>query len=91
MYKIIKGVEKIKLINGVNFAKSLSLNIRRSNNLRLVREINNRSSGRFNFLTNRIVSTWNNLSNGCVSASSVNNFKAYIDKEVLGFDATTAQ
>ncbi|CAF1016498.1 unnamed protein product [Brachionus calyciflorus] len=79
MYKIINGVEKIKFIYGVNFAKILSGNIRKPNNLRLVREINKRSSGRFNFLTNRIVSTWNNLSSACVSALSVNNFKACID------------
>ncbi|CAF1094222.1 unnamed protein product, partial [Brachionus calyciflorus] len=79
-----------KIINGVNFAKSLSLNIRRSNNLRLVKEINKRSSGRFDFLTNKIISTWNNLSSGCVSVSSVHNFEACIDREVFGSNRTTA-
>ncbi|CAF0808738.1 unnamed protein product [Brachionus calyciflorus] len=84
IYKIINGVDKIKLVNGVNYAKSLSLIIRKSNNLRLVREINKKSSGRFNFLTNRIVSTSNNLSSVTVSATTANKIKACIDREVFG-------
>ncbi|RNA10402.1 hypothetical protein BpHYR1_028499, partial [Brachionus plicatilis] len=37
MYKIINGFEKINLVNGINSAKSLALNLRRENNMRLTR------------------------------------------------------
>ena len=85
-YKLVNGVEKINLVNGINYAKSLSLNLRRSNDKRLVRETNKKSSCRYNFLSNRIVSTWNMLSASTVSAKSVNKFKACIDREVFKFN-----
>ncbi|CAF1099295.1 unnamed protein product, partial [Brachionus calyciflorus] len=37
MFKIAKGFKTVKLVNGVNYAKSLNLNLRRPNNLRLVK------------------------------------------------------
>jgi hypothetical protein len=86
MFKLVNGVEKVNLVNGVKYAQSLSLNLRRPNNKRIVREINKRGSHRYNFLTNRIVSTWNQLPECAVSATTVNQFKARIDKEVFSIN-----
>jgi hypothetical protein len=86
MFKLVNGVERVNLVNGVKYAQSLSLNLRRPNNKRIVREINKRGSHRYNFLTNRIVSTWNQLPEFAVSATTVNQFKARIDKEVFGIN-----
>ena len=83
-FKIINGLDKIDLINGINYAKSLSMNLRRSHNQRLVREINKRGTFRYNFLSNRIVPTWNGLSDYVISAKSLNSFKARVDSEVFG-------
>ncbi|CAF0779248.1 unnamed protein product [Brachionus calyciflorus] len=66
MYKLINGLKKVKLVNGINYARGLAVNLRRPNNKRLVREINRRSSSRYNFITNRIVNTWNNLAESTI-------------------------
>ena len=71
------------MVKGVNYANRLSLNLRRANNKRLVREINKRGLYRFNFLTNRVADVWNKLSNETVNARSSNSFKAHVDKEVF--------
>ncbi|RNA18875.1 hypothetical protein BpHYR1_014297, partial [Brachionus plicatilis] len=34
MFKIVNGHEKINLVNGVNFAKSLKMNLRREHNIK---------------------------------------------------------
>ena len=49
-----------------------------------MREISKRSSLRYNFLTNRVVSKWNVLPHSVVNAKTVNGFKAGIDREVFG-------
>ena len=59
MFKIVHKLEDITLMRGVNYARSLSLNLRRSNDKKLVREINRRGLYRYNFLTNRVVEVWN--------------------------------
>ena len=86
MYKLVNGVERVRLVKGLNYSNSLSLNLRRANNKRIVREINKKASCRFNFLTNRIVSKWNELSDHAISVKTVNGFKACIDKEMFGMD-----
>ena len=67
----------------LNYANSLSLNIRKANGKRMVRELNKRGSWRFISLTNRIASKLNELS---ISAKTVNSFKARIHKEIFGMD-----
>ena len=62
LFKIINRHEEINLMNGVNWASSLKFNLRRKNDKRILREITKRGSHRCNFLTNRIVSVWNGLS-----------------------------
>lgn len=84
MFKIIRGQEKIQLVNGLNFSESLKLNLRRQNNMRLMREISKRCSQRYNFLTNRVASKWNELPQSIVSAESLNCFKSKIDREIFG-------
>ena len=86
MYKLVNGVEKIRLVRGLHYANSLSLNLRRANSKRMVRELNKRGSWRFNFLTNRIVSKWNELTEYSISAKTVNSFKARVDNEMFGMD-----
>lgn len=84
MYKIVYGIEKINLVNGVNYAKSLELNLRRQHSMKLSRELNKNGSHRYNFLTNRVVTAWNGLSDNAIMAKSVNAFKSRIDSEVFG-------
>ncbi|CAF0845856.1 unnamed protein product [Brachionus calyciflorus] len=88
MYKLINGLEKVKLVNGINYARSLAVNLRRPNNKRLVREINRRSSSRYNFITNRIVNTWNNLAVSTILAQTVDKFKSCIDRETFEISKT---
>ncbi|RNA16134.1 hypothetical protein BpHYR1_036708 [Brachionus plicatilis] len=42
-----KSKELVNLVNGVNFAKSLKMNLRREHNMKLVREISKRGSFSF--------------------------------------------
>ena len=84
MYKIVNGIEKINLVNGVNFAKSLNLNLRRKNDKRLTRELSKCGSHRYKFLTNRVVAKWNELPQSVVDAESINMFKSHIDREMFG-------
>ena len=86
MFKIINRNEGINLVKGVNWAESLKLNLRRKNEKRLVREINKRGSHRYNFLTNRVVSMWNGLSQAVIDAKTVHTFKSGIDREVFGVE-----
>ena len=84
MFKIVNRIENVELVKGVNFANSLSRNLRRSNEMRLVREINKRGRHRYHFLSNRVVKVWNELSMNAISSRTVNGFKASIDEEVFG-------
>ena len=84
MFKIVNRIENIKFVKGVNFSSSLSRNLRRSNDMRLVREINKRGRHRYHFLSNRVVNVWNELSTNAISSKNVNEFKASIDEEVFG-------
>ncbi|RNA04411.1 hypothetical protein BpHYR1_021952 [Brachionus plicatilis] len=52
--------------------------------MRLTRELTKRGSYRYNFLTNRVVSKWNNLSQDSVSSKSINSFKSRIYNELFG-------
>ncbi|CAF1070768.1 unnamed protein product [Brachionus calyciflorus] len=83
MFKIANRFENIKQIKGVIFANSLSLNLRRQNDMRLVREINKRGNCRYYFLSNRVVKVWNELSMNAIKSRKVNWFKARIDEEVF--------
>ena len=47
IYKILKGFEKVSLINGINFACGVK-SLRRPHDNRLVREISRRGSLRYN-------------------------------------------
>ena len=82
MYKLVNEVEKIRIVRGLNYANILSLNLKMAKSKRIVRELNKRRSCRFYFLTNRIVSKWNELSEYSISAKTVNSFKARVDKEM---------
>ena len=55
MYKLVNGTEKVNLVNGINYSKSLALNLRRQHSMKLTRELNKRGSYRYNFFTNRVV------------------------------------
>ena len=84
MNKLVNGHEDINLLNGINFAKSSTINLRRQHKSRLVREINKNGSCRYNFITNRVISSWNDLPESAVSATSTNSFKNIIDEKVFG-------
>ena len=74
MYKIIYGLEDVRLIKGLNFVDSDHFT--RGNSLKLRRELVKNCTPRFNFLTNRVVDNWNALSDEIVRAKNINCFKA---------------
>ena len=78
MYKIIYGLEDVRLIKGLNFVDSDHFT--RGNSLKLRRELVKNCTPRFNFLTNRVVDNWNALSDEIVRAKNTNCFKAKLDK-----------
>ena len=80
---MVQASKRVRLVRDINYANSLSLNIRKANGKRMVRELNKRGSWRFNFLTNRIVSKWNELTEYSISAKTVNSFKARVDIEIV--------
>ena len=82
MYKIIYGLEDVRLIKGLNFVDSDHFT--RGNSLKLRRELVKNCSPRFNFLTNRVVDNWNALSDEIVRAKNINCFKAKLDKYLEG-------
>ena len=47
---------------------------------KIEREAYNKCNQRFDFLTNRITTTWNNLPPKAIGAQSLNSFKARLDK-----------
>jgi len=84
MHKLVNGHEDINLLSGINFAKPTTINLRRQHKKRLIREINKKGSHRYNFFTNRVTSSWNDLPESAVSATSTNIFKNIIDEKVFG-------
>ena len=82
MYKIIYGLEDVRLIKGLNFVDSDHFT--RGNSLKLRRELVKNCTPRFNFLTNRVVDNWNALSDEIVRAKNINCFKAKLDKYLEG-------
>ena len=77
IYKMINLLEKIELVNGINFASS-AFGLR-GHNLKFRRELIKNFSPQCNFLTNRVVNDWNNLPVGVVKAKNLNIFKAMLD------------
>ena len=73
MYKIIYGIDDVRLIKGLNFVDSDHFT--RGNSLKLRRELVKNCTPRFNFLTNRVVDNWSALSDEIVKAKNINCFK----------------
>lgn len=90
MYKITNKIEKIKLVNGVNFSvRAQGYNLRRhSKNLH--RELVKNCPSRFNFLVNRVANVWNELPEEVVSACTINSFKSKLDVWMKAKTASTA-
>jgi hypothetical protein len=83
-FKIYKGINKVKLLNPVRLAPSLSqagpAGYIRGGSHRIVTPLIKNSSARENFLTNRVAADWNALDASIIQASSINQFKNKIDK-----------
>ena len=82
IYKIIYGLEDVSLIKGLSFADSD--HFKRSNSLKLRRELVKNCTTRFKFLTNRVVDIWNALSDEIIRAKNIKCFKAKLDKYLGG-------
>ena len=90
MYKIINKLEKIKLVNGVNFSDRVQgYNLRR-NSRNLHRELVKNCPSRFNFLVNRVVNVWNELPEVVIIACTINSFKSKLDVWLKAKTASTA-
>ena len=76
-FKIKNGHDDIRLLKEPKVQKS-----KRPHDQKIEREAFNKCNQRFNFLTNRIAGTWNNLPSKAVEAQSLNSFKARIDKHM---------
>ena len=59
----------------------------RGHSLKLYKERCNKLQ-RKNFLTNRVVYSWNSLHNETVTAESINNFKNRLDREMENMNAS---
>ncbi len=86
MFKINLGNDSIKWLNVDSRAHSLTCQGPasgiRGHKARLVKD-RTRSSARFNFFKNRVVSDWNSLRADTVAARTVNSFKARLDKDPI--------
>ena len=76
-FRIKNGHDDIRLLKEPKLQKS-----KRPHDQKIEREAFNKCNQRFNFLTNRIAGTWNNLPSKAVEAQSLNGFKARIDKHM---------
>ena len=84
IFKIIKGIDDIKLDKGVNFNNSSVQQMKlRGHSYRMAREIVRNCPQRHNFLTNRVVNLWNKLPKTIENTESVNSFKNLLDVHVL--------
>lgn len=81
-YKITSGHYKCNTINIFIPADNTHL---RGHNKKLKKEKSSKLLRR-NFLTNRVVYLWNNLSQDTVNATSVNSFKNRLDKDLSEFN-----
>ncbi len=77
MYKL---KNKQDLVNWYKAPESVSINNTRDNRYKLRREIVRNCAPRYNFFTNRVVNSWNQLSNESIESRSIIAFKANIDK-----------
>lgn len=79
-YKIINGIDKVKLIGDCfrdnNNSRELRSTVDRTS---IIRENKGPSKARFNFFTNRVATAWNQLPNNVVNGPSVNSFKSRLD------------
>ena len=75
---MVKGYEKINLMNEVNLSISLKLDQRRTHDIELVSKISKRGSFRYNFLTNRVVAKCNIFPLSVINVRTINGFKASI-------------
>ena len=76
-FKIKNGYDDIKLAKEPKQLKS-----KRPHSQKIEREVYKKCKQRHNFLTNRIVTIWNNLPAKAVEAPSLNSFKAKVDKHM---------
>lgn len=87
MYKLINNFESVDFVNGIKFNSKISgenkiYNLRRHSQT-IVREKTGKCPSRFNFLTNRIVNNWNQLTQETIEAKNLNSFKSKIDEWLL--------
>ena len=90
IFKIINKLDDIELHSKLNFAiDTRNELITRVHDLRIIKEtfssrsINDNCSAiniRKNFLTQKAINNWNNLSNEIIKSGSLNSFKSKLDK-----------
>ena len=89
-YKIINKIERVELINGVNFSGGGQVYNLRRHSKTIRRELVKTCPSRFNFLVNRVVNDWNGLPENVINAITVNSFKSKLDTWMKDKTVTTA-
>ena len=79
MYKIVNKLDRVNWYKRSNNDHIGNFRTR-GNKYRLSKEIIRNCLPRFNFFTNRIVDSWNKLTDDTIESKSINTFKANIDK-----------
>ncbi|CAF0751174.1 unnamed protein product [Brachionus calyciflorus] len=87
-------MELVNFKNGINFSRNKKLedkgyNLRR-HSLSLTREKVKNCLPRFNFFTNRVVNSWNQLTEEVTNAKNLNVFKTKLDVWFMDHKETTA-
>jgi len=83
-FKIVHGIDKVDWHNKPSLVISDQENMQRrpvtrGHKYKMIKE-NTKDNIRLNFLSNRIINSWNALPIEAVEANTVNSFKARIDK-----------
>ena len=76
-FKVKNGLDDIMFLKEPKILKS-----KRPHDQKIEREVFNKCNQKFNFLTNRIATTWNKLPSKVIEAQSLNSFKARLAKHM---------
>ena len=88
-YKLVKGMELVDW----SYSKSIFnfvVSDSRRNRYRLIREKCSNYKQRFDFLLNRVATSWNNLPKNVAEAPTLDSFKARLDKYLKSINGRTS-
>ena len=88
-FKLVKGMQLVDWSYSQPIFNFTNLNSRR-NTYRLIREKRGKCKQRFDFLLNRVATSWNNLPKSVVEAPTLDSFKARLDRHLTSINGRTS-